>query len=851
MKPIHSFIATANLPIKLAKLKTLAHNYWWCWNDSVKDIFPRIDSKLWEECNHNPVMLINKVSQERLRELANQPDFVRMVEIVTERYENYMSATTWYSSNFPDKKGTIAYFSMEYGIHESFPNYSGGLGVLSGDHLKSASDLGLPLVAVGLLYQQGYFRQYLTQNGWQNELYNTNDFHLLALEQATDKNGNHIIVEVDLLSGKAYAKVWTMKVGRVSLYLLDTNIPENTNKEYRAITDQLYGGSRDTRIQQEIVLGIGGMKALDALGIEPEVLHINEGHAAFALLERAKMMMKKYNLNFWQAKQIVQTSSVFTTHTPVPAGNESFMLDRMNAYMRTYGESLGIGYEKFIELGQIRFFNPNESFSMTVLGLKMTAYRNGVSKLHGEVSRDMWKSIWNDFPDEEVPITHVTNGIHTMTFLAREFVKIFDMYLSPRWRYDIDDQNIWNKVDNIPDEEIWREKQRRRVRLVLFARAQLKKKIKSFMPTEKVKSVNDFLNPDALTIGFARRFATYKRAALFLTDVDRLKAILTNPERPVQIIIAGKAHPHDTQGKETIQTIIRRVRENGLEKHIVFLEDYDMKIARMLVKGSDMWLNNPIRPLEASGTSGMKAALNGTLNISILDGWWDEGYDGINGFAIGGREEYDTLEHRNQIEANELYELLEKTVTKMFYERSSSGVPENWVKMMKQSIKSCAAQFSMHRMVKEYTTKLYMPALNRNHIMNENNAANALAFDNWKAKINEHWNSLNAENIEIEMDDPVVVGSPIKVKCDVHIAGLSTDDIEVQAYYGTINYEGKLEKTGFKVLSEVYSGKGNTHTFQGSFICEESGNQGVTIRVVPKHHLLESYSEIYKCYWAS
>lgn len=850
MKPVQSFVVTAKLPQKIAKLKELAYNYWWCWNYEAKELFIRVNNKLWDEVNHNPVLMINKLTQEELEELASQKDFVAFLDSVYENFRKYLESEGWYDNLGINKVGTIAYLSPEYGINESFPNYSGGLGVLSGDHLKTASDLALPLVGIGLLYQQGYFRQKLTQSGWQNELYIPNDFYSLPLFIQRDKNGDPLIIDLDFPEGKVYAQVWRMEIGRVHLFLLDTNIEKNTNSVYRDITDQLYGGTRETRIQQEIILGIGGIRALKAIGIEPEVLHLNEGHAAFALFERIRLLMKKFHIDFRSAKQIVIGSSVFTTHTPVPAGNEVFDQDLVKKYFTEYVKELGISIEEFLSLGQINPYNTTEGFSMTVLGLKLSSYRNGVSKLHGKVARRMWHSLWKDIPEDEVPITHITNGIHTMTWVAREFAELYDRYMTPRWRIEPDNQELWDKIEMISSDELWREKQRRRVRLVLFARNYLKQRQKGFLSPEQLNKINEYLNPDALTIGFARRFAPYKRATLLFRDMDRLKAILTNPERPVQIIIAGKAHPQDTQGKEMIQTIIHKVRAYGLERYVVFLEDYDMVIARLMIKGCDVWLNTPIRPLEASGTSGMKAALNGTVNLSVLDGWWDEAFDGSNGLAIGHGEEYSNWEEQEIIESNSLYDILEQEIVPLFYERSKiSRIPEKWVEFMRNSIKTVAGQFSCSRMVKEYTMRFYVPALQNYYKLTENNAQIAKELKDWKDHIRREWQGVQILDVSFKDEGEFYVGKPVKVFAKVKLGNLRPEDVVVHVYYGSLDPHGELYNTAWETLN-LTAVNGEEYIYEGSYFCSGTGQQGFTIRVMPNHPLLVNPQDLF-CLWAN
>ncbi len=849
MKPLHSFIVTASLPPEIEQLKELAYNYWWCWNSDAKELFNRMDRTLWEEVHHNPIMLINKLGPERLEELSRQTDFTSFLHYVHEKFQSYMESSSWFSEMTDTGSAKIAYFSPEYGINESFPNYSGGLGILSGDHLKSSSDLGLPLVGVGLLYQQGYFRQRLNHSGWQNEIYKYNDFFSLPIVLMRDGTGSPIVIDVDLPLGKAFAQIWKLQLGTVSLFLLDTNIDINGIEMYRDITDQLYGGDRETRIQQEMILGIGGMRALEKIGIEPEVIHINEGHAAFALLERTRIFMQKYSLDFRTAKQITRGSSVFTTHTPVPAGNETFRQDRMDNYFRNYPGMLGLSREEFLELGHEGKYNNEEKFSMTVLGLRLTSYHNGVSKLHGEVSRNMWQRIWKCFPTNEIPIGHVTNGIHTQTWVSREFTQLFDRYLSPTWRIDTDNPDIWEGVDNIPSEELYREKQRRRVRLVLYVREYLSKRPKSYLNSEQLNQINEFLNTDALTIGFARRFATYKRAQLLFSDMEKLTAILKNIDSPVQIIIAGKAHPHDIAGKEVIQSIIQKVKDYGLERHVVFLEDYDMVIARLMVKGCDIWLNTPVRPMEASGTSGMKAALNGTLNLSILDGWWDEAFNGLNGFAIGNGQEYGSQEEQNNIESGDIYDILENTIIPMFYDRSRTGVPQKWVNYMKNCIKTIAPEFSTTRMIRDYATKYYIPALANFREFSAENADKARELRTWKDKIKSNWERVEVIDASIIGNGEVFVGKEIKVSAVVALGDLSPDDVLVQVYYGSIDSHGNISDAEYSRLERVNS-QNDYHHFEGIYVCPGTGMQGFTIRVLPTHPLIVEPASMYLCAWA-
>lgn len=849
MKPVAKFTVAPTLPKNVERLKELAYNYWWSWNAEGEELFARIDRELWEEVNHNPVLLISRLPQEQLNKLASQDEFTSYLEYVYERFRQYMSGKTWFST-VAKETGTIAYFCAEFGINESFQNYSGGLGVLAGDHLKTASDLGLPLVGVGLLYQQGYFHQYLTQNGWQSEKYIEYDYSTLPLQLLRSEAGAPIMVEVDLPLAKIYAQVWKVNVGRVPLYLLDTNIIQNDAvPEYRDITDQLYGGTTETRIMQEMLLGIGGMRALSALGIEPHVIHINEGHAAFSALERTRMYMERYGLNFETAAELTRSGACFTTHTPVPAGNEIFTLDLMEKYFARYVQQLGMSLEQFFDLARQEDAAIDEGFSMTVLGLRMSAYRNGVSKLHGEVARRMWKHIWDHLPLDEIPITGITNGIHTQTWVAREMAELYDRYLGIRWRAETDDPAVWQRIDSIPSEELWRVHQRRRERLVMYTRNHLRKKQHQHITPETIAHVNECLDPDTFTIGFARRFATYKRSGLLFSNMERLARLLNNPERPVQIVITGKAHPRDIAGKEMMQKIVAQIRQYGLEKKIVFLEDYDMGVARFLVKGSDIWLNTPRRPYEASGTSGMKAALNGVLHCSILDGWWAEAYNGENGFAIGRGEDYESSNEQDMIESETLYGLLENTMVPLFYERNANKVPEKWVARMKNSIKTLAGEFSTTRMLRDYVHQFYLPAISRFAAMQRDSGEAAKELSSWKQRVRTVWSDVKVQNLSIEGANDAYVGKRIHVSASVELGALSEKDVLVQLYFGTVDSHDNIINPRTLTLECVHS-DGSLRYYEGNYVCEDSGVQGATVRIFPSNPLLVHEADMLLCTWA-
>ncbi|MCO6466538.1 MAG: alpha-glucan family phosphorylase [Bradyrhizobiaceae bacterium] len=844
MKPVTTFVVAPTMPPALLPLKEIAYNYWWCWQEEAIDLFRRIDPILWEEVLHNPVAMLSRLSHDRLIALSQRQDFISLVGEVHQNFRTYMEDRGWYASTDARPASYVAYFCAEFGIHESFSSYSGGLGVLAGDHLKSASDLGLPLVGIGLLYQEGYFKQYLTQNGWQNEEYREIDFHDLPLTPVMKGDGKPLTVSVDLPIGTAYAQVWRVNVGRVPLYMLDTNIPQNTTDELRNITDRLYGGDTDARIRQEIVLGIGGMRALEALGIEPAAIHMNEGHAAYSALERTRMFMVQHGLSFAEAWRITQTSTVFTTHTPVPAGNEVFYFDQLKPYFEVYAKGLGITWEQFLALGSVGKPQADAGFSMTILGLRSSSYRNGVSKLHGEVAREMWKDVWADFNESEVPIGSITNGVHTQTWVAPEFADLYDKYLGRRWRTQPHLAETWEPVHTIPAIELWRAHQRRRDRLVIGAREHILSKHSTSLTQSQVSKIHNCLDPDVLTIGFARRFATYKRADLLMRDMDRLTQIVTSSETPVQIIMAGKAHPKDTAGKELIQSVHQKIAANHLDHRIVFLEDYNMDVARLMVRGSDIWLNTPRKPYEASGTSGMKAAANGVLHFSILDGWWAEAYDGENGFAIGRGESFDADE-QDAADASTLYDILEHAIVPLFYTVGNGGrVPERWIAMMKHSISSLAWRFSAQRMVREYTTEFYKPAMDAYRTMTSNGASEArtsAAFLNLAATT---WSKVAVQNVNIQGTSGANVGKNIHVSADVVTGSLTPLDLLVQIVHGKVDSHDSIVNASFAQMRCTGTTDGIAH-YEGEFICEHSGVLGCTVRALPTHQTLANVPDAF------
>lgn len=836
---INKYMVSPSLPKELEPLLEITKNFWWCWNQKAVNLLRTIDIDNYDEKDHNPIRILGESSQECFYNMLHDDAAMMNLAEVYDEFKTYMNQETWYASLDDSQKTEnekIAYFSFEYGLHESLPNYSGGLGILSGDHLKSASDLGLPFIAVGLLYRKGYFRQYLNADGWQQEYDIENDFFNLALEKVLDSNGETMKVDVDLPGRKVYAQIWKANVGRIQLYYLDANIEENSVED-RDITAQLYGGNLETRIQQEILLGIGGIKALKKLGIKPTIYHMNEGHSAFLSLERIRQLMIDDKLDRKTAREVVFSSNVFTTHTPVPAGNDVFPIEMMQKYFVDYIKQIDMSMEEFLKLGKIDPNNQKEDFCMTVLALNLSAENNGVSELHGHVSREMWKDIWKGVPAKELPIDSITNGIHTLSWISFDMQNLLDRYLGPRWRTKPLEYGIWERVQKIPDAELWRTHERRKERLIDFCRERLKAQIinRGFTKNE-INHAEQILTPEALTIGFARRFATYKRGTLLFRDIDRLKKIISNPHRPVQIIFAGKAHPHDNGGKELIKNIAEICRREEFRDHIVFLEDYDINVARYIVQGVDVWLNNPRRPLEASGTSGMKVPPNGGLNFSILDGWWDEAYDGQNGWAIGNREEYTDLEYQDEVESNALYNVLENEIIPLYYERGRDDIPRQWATAMKWSMQTVCPQFSTNRMVADYFNKFYTNASRRYINMTSDDFKKSKELKSWKDNIYSKWSKVSFENTMSEMPSRnLQVGSKFEVKTIVNLGNIAPDSVRVELYHGKLSMKDEItEPTIVEMKHSSDLGNGR-HSFIGSLECVNTGQSGYAIRMYPYH----------------
>ncbi len=836
-----TFNIVPNIPPELEPLKEISYNLWHVWNPDAITLFMRIDRKLWESCNHNPVLMLGRLSQERLNELVHDEGFMLFLEKVYSDFKRYVENRNFFQYSLGvNRDFKIAYFSAEFGINDSIPNYSGGLGVLAGDHLKSSSDLNVPLIGVGLMYQQGYFRQYLTPDGWQQETYPENDFHNMPMKLIKNGDGNPLTVSVKVGERNVYVRVWKLEVGRVSVYMLDTNNQMNSEED-RKITDQLYGGDIEHRIQQEIILGIGGVRVLDALGIHPAVFHLNEGHSAFATFERIRILVEKHGLTFEEARLFVQHTTVFTTHTPVPAGNDVFPPDLVSKYFSIYASELGLSLEQFLSFGRVNPFDKQEGFCMTVLALKNSAFANGVSRLHGKVSRNMWKGLYPHIDVNEVPISHITNGVHIPSWISLDLATLYSRYLGPQWSEDPDNEKIWERAPDIPDEELWRTHERRRERLVAFVRRRLvnclKKKGARQSEIMKAKQV---LDPEALTIGFARRFAEYKRAYLIFKDPDRLDKILNNPEMPVQIIIAGKAHPRDMEGKEIIKKIVQIAREERFRKRVVFIEDYDINVARYLVQGVDLWLNNPRRPLEASGTSGMKASANAGLNLSVLDGWWDEAYNGENGWAIGSGEEYDDPAYQDEIESRAIYDLLEKEIVPLFYSRGDDKLPREWIERMKVNLKTICGFFNTHRMVEDYMEKFYLKGANHYFNLGDNNFDGLRKLLEWKRKIDSNWHNVKIVETEFLGDRESPIRTPLGCKVIVDLSGLSPEDVVVEAYYGKLDATGKMVDFRIERLENIKNIEGSIYEFNGEIVVEQTGRFGLRFRLRPVHASFEN-----------
>ncbi len=837
---IHSFEVVPSLPEPLRPLLRIANNLWWTWHPEAVELFTRLDRDLWRSSHHNPVKMLGMVSQETLNAAAKDEGYLTSLSLAVENIDRHMSRTPWLESIGKESDGyTVAYFCAEFGLTESLQIYSGGLGGLAGDHLKSASELGLPLVAVGLLYRNGYFQQYLNADGWQQEYTPDLDFSNLPVNPVKDDAGEQIKVSVRLPGRDVQIALWKVEVGRIPLYLLDTNLQENAEAD-RHITSQLYGGDMEMRIKQEIVLGIGGVRALEAIDIRPDVCHMNEGHSAFLALERIRRIIEEHEVSFDEARQLAAASHVFTTHTPVPAGIDRFPQDMIQRYFKHYHASLNLDMEGLLALGRENVYDKNEFFSMAVLAIRTSRWANGVSRLHGEVSRQMWNNIWQGVPEDEVPITHVTNGVHARSWLSGDLIFLFDRYLGSRWQNNPADHAVWQGVENVPDEELWRVHERRRRHLINWTRERLTDQLRERGASpDQCKSACEILDPSALTIGFARRFATYKRGTLFLRDLGRIQKLLTDSRRPIQFLVAGKAHPADGGGKDLIRQIVHLAAQNKVSHRIVFLENYDIHVARNLVQGCDVWLNTPRRGMEASGTSGMKAALNGGLNCSILDGWWDEAYETDLGWAIGRGEEYANPATADELESQSLYDLLEKNIIPLFYDRDHHDVPVKWIAKMKACITKLAPQFNTNRMVQQYTENLYLPALNKARSLEADDLGGAVRQASQVARLRSNWPTLKIEQVQADTAEPLGVRQSLDVTATIQLGELKPDELRVQVYSGRLDNESRLVDADYADMTHGKDLGNGQHQYTGKIHTTTSGRHGFAVRIVPGGEMFE------------
>jgi starch phosphorylase len=842
MKALRSFTVRAKLPPALAPLHELAMNLQWSWNGHTRNLFRWIDPATWEVTGHDPVRLLGMVGRDRLETLSRDRAFMAFLSEVHGDLRNDLTSPSWFQER-PSALRSVSYFSPEFGIAEAVPQYSGGLGVLAGDHLKAASGLGVPLVGVGLFYRMGYFRQELNPDGWQQERYPTLDPHAMAVRLVDGAR-----VSVDLAGVELSAQIWRADVGRVRLYLLDADIDDN-DAEHRSVTDRLYGGGTEHRLRQEILLGIGGVRALDAVGEETQVFHTNEGHAGFLGLERIRRLVKGSDMTFAEAVEAVRAGTVFTTHTPVPAGIDRFPYDLMHRYFQGWADDCGVPFDDLMALGHFPDEPAHNPFNMAVMGLRLAGMSNGVSALHGQVSRTMFSALWPDIPPEEAPITSVTNGVHARTWVSDDMDDLLSRHLVPAW--DEADTTMWQRLGAARDDEIWRVREQSRERLVGFVRQRLRQAALGRGVSESdVAWCDEVFDPRILTIGFARRFAAYKRATLLLSQPERLRALLLSADRPVQIVFAGKAHPADDIGKEMIRQIVQFSRDPAVRHRIAFVEDYDIAVARSLLQGCDVWLNTPRRPQEACGTSGEKAALNGGLNCSILDGWWNEMFDGENGWGVSSAETYDDLGRRDAVEAGSLFEILEHQVVPLFYERVEGVVPRRWVRRIKSSLVSLGPRVTASRMVRDYVEQLYEPLAVRADTIAAGDYTRARELTLWKRRVLSQWDAVKVESVD--SDSAVAdLGTDRTVSAVASLGSLTTDDVAVQLIFGPVGPNDEITAPTVVTMDLVGEGPGaGTYRYVCTFCAEQAGRYGFTVRVIPAHGDLGTPVEMGRAAWA-
>ncbi len=833
------------LPKSINRLDEISNNLWWSWNSEYLRLLKKIDRDLWETVEKNPVKFLKRVSQERLEMAAKDSSFVKEYEKVLKNYEDYMSSKdTWFSKKYPENKNDlIAYFSAEYGLDETIPIYSGGLGILSGDHLKSASDLGIPLVGVGLLYKNGYFHQKIEGYGIQKSEYKNIELDNMPIHPVKNEDGEDLLIEVKFQKRTVYLKVWKINVGRICLYLLDSDIDKNSPED-RETTLKLYGGDQDMRIRQEIVLGIAGVRLLKELGLNPTIYHMNEGHSAFLTLELIRKTIAEKEVTFEIARDIVSSKTVFTTHTPVPAGNDIFPTDLVERYFKDFWPEMNLGREEFLKLGMKPCDQLEPGFNMGILALKIAGKKNGVSKLHGEVSRELFGDVWPNIAANESPITYVTNGIHTCSWVPQNLKELYNKYLTspstPYWQDKIYLDETWKRVKNIPDNELWNAHLERKEKLIQIIKENTTNRLRrAGVSYDEIKEITSGISSNDLIIGFARRFATYKRATLIFNDLERITEILNDKEHPVRLVFAGKAHPADKEGQDLIKFIHEISMKPQFRGKIFLLENYNIAMSRYLISGVDVWLNNPRRPMEASGTSGQKASVNGVINFSVLDGWWAEGYDQTNGWTIGTDKEYQSYAEQDIADSQSMYKTLETKIIPTFYNRPSENEPsEEWMKIMKQSIITTGGKYSTARMLVDYTNNLYIPLINLydNHFSKLDEAAE---FSSWKKHVKDNWENILIEQTDNPENVRIDAGEAIEVGCKVTLPNLEKEDIKVEVYCGKISDDGRVENitvVPMKFVSEEKEYKRYTYTAKISL--STGGNYGYTFRVMPTNEML-------------
>ena len=845
MYVFNKIVVKPQLPKSINRLDEIANNLWWSWNSEFLRLLKRMDRDLWDIVEKNPVKFLKRVTQEKLEKAANDSNFVKEYEKVLKNYEDYMnSKDTWFNKKYPDNKDDlIAYYSAEYGLDETIPIYSGGLGILSGDHLKSASDLGIPLVGIGLLYKQGYFNQKIESYGIQRCEYNGLELDDMPIFPVKDEQGNDFLINVKFNQKEVFLKVWKINVGRISLYLLDSDIDKNIPED-REITLKLYGGDQDMRIRQEIVLGMAGTKLLKELGLNPTIYHMNEGHSAFLILELMKNTIEEKQVSFEIAKDIVGSKTVFTTHTPVPAGNDIFPIALMEKYFKDFWPSLTIEKEEFLKLGMKPTDVLEPGFNMGIFALKIAGKKNGVSKLHGEVSRELFGDVWPNIAANESPITYVTNGIHTCSWLAQNLKELYNKYLTspttPYWQDKIYLDETWKKIKNIPNSELWNAHIERKEKLIEHIRENTTNRLRrAGVSYEEIKEITNSISSNDLIIGFARRFATYKRATLIFNDLERITEILNDKERPVKLVFAGKAHPADKEGQDLIKYIHEISMKPQFRGKVFLLENYNIAMSRYLISGVDVWLNNPRRPMEASGTSGQKASVNGVINFSVLDGWWAEGYDQTNGWIIGTEAEYNTYSEQDIADSSSIYKTLETKIIPTFFNKTGeNNYSEEWMEIMKQSIMTTGGKYSTARMLVDYTNNLYIPLINlyNNYFSNLENAA---SFSHWKHQIKANWKNITIEQFENPENIKIDAGEQIEVSCKVTLPNIEKEDVRVEVYCGKISDDGRVEDikiVPMKLVDEETEYR--RYTYKAKVSLSSGGNYGYTFRVMPTNEML-------------